>query len=73
LILKFKLERKHFIFYLIEKLAKEHADKVLRHEQEQEKFLKERQDTFEEAFNEQLREYKKTGSIPSKYIFNTLK
>ncbi|KAJ8688390.1 hypothetical protein QAD02_024185 [Eretmocerus hayati] len=47
-----------------EKLAGEHSVKILRHEQEQEKLLQERQKTFGEAFKEELDEYKKTGSIP---------
>jgi len=47
-----------------EKLANEHSEKVLRHEKQQEKILKERQQTFGEAFNEEMNEYKKTGSVP---------
>ena len=47
-------------------MATEHTDKVKKHEQEQEKLLKERQETFEEAFREELNQYKMTGSIPSK-------
>ncbi|XP_011501786.1 PREDICTED: dysbindin protein homolog [Ceratosolen solmsi marchali] len=58
-------EKKLSEFNLIkEKLASEHAAKVLEYEQEQEKILKERQDTFEEAFKEQIKEYKQTGYIP---------
>ena len=54
-------------YQFVEKLANEHAEKVLKHEQQQEKLLKERQETFAEAFNAELQEYKKTGSIQSKF------
>lgn len=57
---------KSIVTVLLEQLASEHAEKVLKHEKEQEKHLKERQETFEEAFKEEIKEYKMTGSIPSK-------
>ncbi|XP_014206465.1 dysbindin protein homolog [Copidosoma floridanum] len=55
-----------------EKLSNDHSIKVLRHEKQQEKILKERQHTFGEAFNEEMNEYKKTGSVP-KTPLNTQK
>ncbi|KAL7301021.1 dysbindin protein homolog [Trichogramma pretiosum] len=47
-----------------EKYANEHLEKVSRHERAQEKLLRERQNTFDEAFREEIKEYKKTGSVP---------
>lgn len=46
------------------KLANEHIERVSKHELKQQKILKERRDTFEEVFKEELEEYKTTGSIP---------
>ncbi|KZC12888.1 PREDICTED: dysbindin protein homolog [Dufourea novaeangliae] len=45
------------------KLANEHIERVSQYEQKQQKMLKERQETFDEVFKEQLEEYKATGSI----------
>ncbi|XP_072751516.1 dysbindin protein homolog isoform X2 [Anoplolepis gracilipes] len=45
------------------KLSKEHIERVSQHELNQQKKLKERRETFEEAFKEDLEEYKATGSI----------
>lgn len=47
-------------------MSYEHSEKVAKHEKHHERFLKERQDTFDEAFKEEIKEYKKTGSIPIK-------
>ncbi|XP_033212677.1 dysbindin protein homolog [Belonocnema kinseyi] len=46
------------------KLASEHSEKILKHELKQQRTLRERQATFEEAFKEELNQYKATGSIP---------
>lgn len=46
------------------KLANEHIERVSKHELKQQKILKERRETFEEVFKEELEEYKSTGSIP---------
>lgn len=46
-------------------LANEHTERLSQHELNQQKKLKERRETFEEAFKEDLEEYKATGSIPS--------
>ncbi|XP_011057706.1 PREDICTED: dysbindin protein homolog [Acromyrmex echinatior] len=46
------------------KLANEHTERLSQHELNQQKKLKERRETFEEAFKEDLEEYKTTGSIP---------
>ncbi|KAL6266527.1 hypothetical protein P5V15_003374 [Pogonomyrmex californicus] len=46
------------------KLANEHTERLSQHELNQQKKLKERRETFEEAFKEDLEEYKATGSIP---------
>ncbi|XP_015600756.1 dysbindin protein homolog isoform X2 [Cephus cinctus] len=46
------------------KLAGKHSEKVLQHELKQQQILKERQETFEEAFKKELEEYKTTGIIP---------
>ncbi|XP_033341142.1 dystrobrevin binding protein dysbindin isoform X1 [Megalopta genalis] len=45
------------------KLADEHVERVSQHEKKQQKMMKERQETFDEVFKEQLEEYKATGSI----------
>ncbi|XP_078048809.1 dystrobrevin binding protein dysbindin isoform X2 [Augochlora pura] len=45
------------------KLADEHITRVSEHEKKQQKMMKERQETFDEVFKEQLEEYKATGSI----------
>ncbi|KAH0952339.1 hypothetical protein HN011_006607 [Eciton burchellii] len=45
------------------KLANDHIQRVSQHELNQQKKLKERRETFEEAFKEDLEEYKATGSI----------
>ncbi|XP_012270950.1 dysbindin protein homolog [Orussus abietinus] len=45
------------------KLAEEHSNKVLQHEIKQQKTLRERQETFEEAFKQELEEYKNTGCL----------
>lgn len=49
------------------KLANDHIQRVSQHELNQQTKLKERRETFEEAFKEDLEEYKATGSIPSTY------
>lgn len=46
----------------------EHIERVSKHELKQQKKLKERRDTFDEVFKEDLEEYKATGSIPSKSL-----
>ncbi|XP_032683402.1 dysbindin protein homolog [Odontomachus brunneus] len=46
------------------KLANEHIERISQHELKQQKKLKERRETFEEVFKEDLEEYKATGSIP---------
>nr|CAD7460819.1 unnamed protein product [Timema tahoe] len=46
------------------KLAREHADKVLQYEMKQQRMLKERQATFQQAFNQDLHEFKQTGFLP---------
>lgn len=46
------------------KLANDHIQRVSQHELNQQTKLKERRETFEEAFKEDLEEYKATGSIP---------
>ncbi|XP_053990224.1 dysbindin protein homolog isoform X2 [Hylaeus anthracinus] len=45
------------------KLANEHTERVSQYELKQQKMMKERRETFEEVFKEQLEEYKATGSI----------
>lgn len=45
------------------KLANEHIDRVSKYELKQQKMMKERRDTFDEVFKEELKEYKETGSI----------
>ena len=44
-------------------LANEHIERVSNYELKQQKMMKERRDTFEEVFKEELEEYKATGSI----------
>ncbi|EZA51223.1 dysbindin protein homolog isoform X2 [Ooceraea biroi] len=46
------------------KLTNDHIQRVSQYELKQQKKLKERRETFEEAFKEDLEEYKATGSIP---------
>ncbi|XP_012251124.1 dysbindin-A [Athalia rosae] len=46
------------------KLATDHSNRVLLHELKQQKTLKERQETFGEAFKQEMQEYKATGSVP---------
>lgn len=48
-----------------ERLAKEHADNVGRHEKGMRKVQQERQLVFQDAFQDDLKYYKETGSIPS--------
>lgn len=43
------------------KLGEEHAHKVLQFEKKQEAILKERQNTFQEAFEEEIQQYKTHG------------
>ncbi|XP_043256753.1 dysbindin protein homolog [Colletes gigas] len=45
------------------KLANEHTERVSQYEHKIQKMMKERRETFEEVFKEQLEEYKATGSI----------
>ncbi|XP_076635378.1 dystrobrevin binding protein dysbindin [Colletes latitarsis] len=45
------------------KLANEHTERVSQYEHKLQKMMKERRETFEEVFKEQLEEYKATGSI----------
>ncbi|CAK9805809.1 Dysbindin protein homolog [Anthophora quadrimaculata] len=45
------------------KLANEHIERVSKFELKQQKMMKERRETFEEVFNEEIKEYKETGSI----------
>lgn len=53
--------------YFPANLASEHADKVVQHELRQQKLLKERQDAFGEAFQQDVQHFKLSGSLPSKY------
>jgi len=55
----------YFKLIFLAKLANEHTERLSQHELNQQKKLKERRETFEEAFKEDLEEYKTTGSIPS--------
>ena len=48
-----------------EKLAKEHAENVGRHEKGMMRIQQERQLVFQDAFQDDLKHYKETGSIPS--------
>ncbi|KOX74196.1 Dysbindin-A [Melipona quadrifasciata] len=48
---------------LYKKLADEHTERVSKYEFKQQKMMKERRETFDEVFKEELREYKATGSI----------
>lgn len=43
-----------------------HTKKVLEQELNQKKLMQERQQAFQEAFEDDLKTYKQTGSIPSK-------
>lgn len=52
---------------ILAKLANEHIERVSKFELKQQKMMKERRETFEEAFKEQLEEYKATGSITSMF------
>ncbi|XP_077255042.1 dystrobrevin binding protein dysbindin isoform X3 [Temnothorax americanus] len=54
----------YFKLIFLGKLANEHTERLSQHELNQQKKLKERRETFEEAFKEDLEEYKATGSIP---------
>lgn len=45
-------------------LASEHADKVVQHELRQQKLLRERQDAFGQAFQQDIQEFKLSGSLP---------
>ncbi|XP_033610253.1 dysbindin isoform X2 [Cryptotermes secundus] len=45
-------------------LASEHADKVVQHELRQQKLLRERQDAFGQAFQQDVQEFKLSGSLP---------
>jgi hypothetical protein len=55
------------IFYFPANLVSEHADKVIHHELRQQKLLRERQDAFGQAFQQDIQEFKLSGSLPSKY------
>lgn len=50
---------------ILAKLANEHIERVSKYELKQQKMMKERRETFDEVFKEELREYKATGSISS--------
>jgi hypothetical protein len=54
-------------------LASEHADKVVQHELRQQKLLRERQDAFGQAFQQDVQEFKLSGSLPSKYRLSAVK
>jgi hypothetical protein len=54
------------MFYFPVSLASEHADKVVQHELRQQKLLRERQDAFGQAFQQDIKEFKLSGSLPSK-------
>ncbi|PSN30438.1 hypothetical protein C0J52_25519 [Blattella germanica] len=45
-------------------LAADHADKVVQHELKQQKLLKERQEAFGQAFQQDVEEFKLSGSLP---------
>lgn len=53
-------------------MANDHIERVSQHELNQQRKLKERRETFEEAFKEDLEEYKATGSISSMYYVSIL-
>ncbi|XP_051166464.1 dysbindin-like [Leptopilina boulardi] len=46
------------------KFSSDHSEKIAKHELKQQKMMEERQKTFAEAFDEELNQYKATGSIP---------
>lgn len=45
------------------KLGKEHAHKLFEHEKKQDAYLRERQNTFQEAFEEEIQQYKVHGEL----------
>ncbi|XP_067006300.2 dysbindin [Anabrus simplex] len=47
------------------RLATEHAQKVFQHEAQQQQLLRERQDTFGQAFEQDVEHYKKCGKLPA--------
>lgn len=51
-----------------ERMAKEHAENVGRHEKGMMRIQQERQSVFQDAFQDELRHYKETGSIPSEWV-----
>lgn len=59
-----------FQINFLEKLANEHTERLSQHELNQQKKLKERRETFEEAFKEDIEEYKATGSILSMFFIS---
>lgn len=59
----FFLKKKKLL--LTAKLAEDHSKRVTLHELKHEKTLKERQAAFGEAFEQEMKDYKDTGSIPS--------
>jgi len=50
-------------------LAKEHAEKVERHEARQHKIRRERQEAFEQQFKQDLNLYKENHLLPSMFQF----
>jgi hypothetical protein len=62
------LFKKVSVLYFAATLASEHAEKVVQHELRQQKLLKERQEAFGQAFQQDVQQFKLSGSLPSKYI-----
>ena len=56
---------------LTAKLATDHSDRVLKQELRQQKILKERQETFDGFFQDELEDYKATGIIRRTYRRHT--
>lgn len=54
------------MFLLLAKLADEHSKRVVEYELKNQVILKERQQTFEKVFRDDIETYKATGEVPSK-------
>ena len=50
-------------FSFLASLATQHSDKLLQYELKQQKLLKERQETFGKAFEQDLEQYKQSGRV----------
>ena len=62
--------KKDYLCVSTVELARKHASKVKQHDEQLSRTLRERQKVFEEAFREQMQNYKRVGRLDGQSAFH---